>query len=103
MELVSDTIIAQVNEQIKHHGTVVWYDPEKANDTESVYTSLVDSLTPEQIGASIYRYHPKDGFFWLRHELESIWSAARDNAPALLIYVPQAQRDCLNALVEFEV
>jgi len=98
MGLVTETLIALLYEQVKTHGTLVWYDPEGA------YTDLAATLTSEQVcGADIFHYQADQGFLWLRHELESLWSAAKDEAPRLLIYVPLDRQETGNALFEFEV
>lgn len=98
MGLVTEIIIALLREQVRTHGTLVWYDPEGA------YTDLAAALTSEQIGdAAIFYYQAKRGFLGLRHELEPLWSAAKDEAPQLLIYVPRDRQESSNALIEFEV
>ncbi len=96
MPIVTETLLNLLRAQIKNHGTVVWYDPEK------VYGELVQELQPQDIGAAaIHIYEAETGFFQLRHDLEALWGAAVD-APKLLIYAPLAQADTHNALIEYE-
>jgi len=97
MGFVTDTLIDLLRSQVEAHGTVVWYDPEKA------YSEVAQSLSPEEFaGAAIQRYDPEHGFVWLRRQLEPLW-ATRTDPPRLLIYVPLAQAETHHALIEFEV
>lgn len=97
MGLVTDTLLELLRKQIEAHGTVVWYDPERA------YLNVARSLSPEAVGgAAVYRYEPERGFIWLRRQLEPLW-AERTDPPRLLIYVPMPQAEARYALVEFEV
>lgn len=96
MTLVTNTLLKTISHNLKKSGTLVWYDPEHA------YTELAASLTPAAVaGAAIFRYQPDRGFLWLRHQLEPHWQA--DTVPNLLIYVPLAQPESHQALIEFEV
>lgn len=97
MSLVTQTLLDLVREQIKAHGTVVWYDPERA------YLELAHSLTPADLGdAAIHRYEPVRGFVWLRRQIEPLWGPALA-PPRLLIYVPLARSATAHALIEYEV
>ena len=97
MPLVTKTLLDLVREQIKAHGTVVWYDPEKA------YLALAQSLASADLtGAAIQRYEPERGFVWLRRQIEPICGQA-SAPPRLVIYVPLAQAATGHALVEYEV
>ena len=97
MSLVTKTLLDLVREQIKAHGTVVWYDPEKA------YLALAGSLAPADLaGAVMQRYEPERGFVWLRRQIEPLWGPA-GAPPRLVIYVPLAQAATGHALVEYEV
>jgi len=97
MGFVADTLIDLLRSQVEAHGTVVWYDPEKA------YSEVAQSLSPEGLaGAAVQRYDPERGFIWLRRQLEPLW-AERTDPPRLLIYAPLAQGETRNALIEFEV
>ena len=94
---MTKTLLDLVREQIKAHGTVVWYDPEKA------YLALAGSLAPADLaGAAIQRYEPERGFVWLRRQIEPLWGQAAA-PPRLVIYVPLAQAATGHALVEYEV
>jgi len=97
MALVTKTLLDLVRNQIETHGTVVWYDPERA------YVEWFDALRPDDVaGAALHRYDPDRGFFWLRHELDPLWEG-RTDPPRLLIYIPLDQEEASNALIEFEV
>jgi len=97
MGLVTEALLDLLRKQIEAHGTLVWYDPERA------YSGVVLSLTPEQIeDASVRRLDLDRGFFCLRHELEPLWGPAIDS-PRLLIYVPLMRDAAQHALIEFEV
>lgn len=97
MSLVTQTLLDLVREQIKAHGAVVWYDPERA------YLALAESLVPaDLIGAAVQRYEPARGFVWLRRQIEPLWGKA-GAPPLLVIYVPLAQAATGHALVEYEV
>lgn len=96
MSLVTQTLLDLLREQIKAHGTVVWYDPEKA------YLDLAKALAPADLAdGSIQRYEPARGFVWLRRQIEQIWGRA-SAPPKLVIYVPLAQAATGHALVEYE-
>lgn len=96
MAPVTEFLLEMLRKQVEAHGTVVWYDPKGA------YKSLAESLLPEAVGgASIYRYDPQKGFFWLRRELEPLWGGTEP--PRLLLYVPLEQAETKHALIEFEV
>lgn len=97
MGLVTEALIALLRKQVEAHGTVVWYDPEHA------YLDLAPSLAADNLsGAGVHRYDPERGFLWLRRRLEPLW-AEKSHPPKLLLYVPLAQAEAKQALVEFEV
>ncbi len=97
MPVVAEALLTLLRKQVAAHCTLVWYDP------DLTYLALASSLAPEQVaGAAVYRYEPERGFVWLRRQLEPLW-APRTTPPRLLIYVPLAQADAHNALIEFEV
>lgn len=98
MELVTETLITQLAQQINAYHVVVWYDPEGA------YGAVAAALTPAAIGAqAIHRYQPQHGYIRLRRDLEPLWQ--QSTPPRLLIYVPQAQppNPMQRPLVEYEV
>lgn len=99
MGLVTEKLIEILAEQIEQGGTVVWYDPDQH------YGEVASGLTTERLGnAQLFHYHPKDGFFWLRHELEPHWQPLDLNkAPKLLIYAPLEQSATHHALIEYEI
>jgi len=95
--IVTETLLQLLRTQIAAHGTLVWYDPEKA------YLDLANSLAPAVlVGAAIQRYDAERGFVWLRRQIEPIWGQA-SAPPRLVIYVPLAQAATGHALVEYEV
>lgn len=98
MSLVTETLLNLVGKQVEAHGTVVWFDSERA------YLELAQSLEPKAVARTptIHSYDPERGFVWLRRQLESTWGE-RTDPPRLLIYVPLAQAETHHALVEFEV
>jgi len=97
MGLVAEALLDLLRRQIEAHGTLVWYDPERA------YQDLAMSLVPEQVaGASVVRYTTERGFLWLRRRLEPLWGD-RTDPPRLLLYVPMSQAKTENALIEVQV
>jgi len=97
MPLATEALLNLLHKQVKDHSTVVWFDPEKS------YLDLVRTLEPDAVAdAAVHRYDPERGFVWLRCQLESVWEE-RTDPPRLLIYVPLAQAETHDALVEFEV
>jgi len=97
MALVTETLLDLIRRQIEAHSTVVWFDPEKS------YLDLARTLEPDAVaGAAVHRYDPERGFVWLRRQLEPLWKE-RTDPPRLLLYVPLAQAETHDALVEFEV
>ena len=98
MGVIINEITATLEEQIKRHDVVVWFDP------ECVYAPVMETLDLPDV--AIQRYDPKAGFLKLRRDLETLWSspaASRGARPKLLIYVPISSADSHNALVEYIV
>ena len=93
MGIVTDQILATLNEQIKQHQVVVWFDP------ESAYAPVAQTL--QITDTSILRFDPHKGFLALRRELEPLWGA--HEKPRLLIYVPLSSQDSHHALQEYIV
>jgi PglZ domain len=81
---VQDLIARQVDE----HGVVVWFDPLRS------YEGLVASLTAA--GATVAQY--VDSFFALRRVVDGLLDS--DVPPRLIVYVPRAEEDVDDALVE---
>ncbi len=97
MGLITNTLLATLQELLDRHHVVVWFDPEQAY--AAVTDTLAGQLTaPKTIFA---RYDPAQGFLALRRALEPVWS--QEEAPRLLIYVPLAESKTHNALAEFVV
>jgi len=95
MALVTETLLNLLRKQVQAHGTVVWYDADRA------YLELARSLEAEIVAsAAIHCYDPERGFLWLRRQLEPLWKGKEP--PRLLLYVPMAQVETERALIEFE-
>lgn len=95
MGIVANTLIATLQEHIDRHKVVVWFDPEKA------YATVVETLEGKSPipDTTLAVYDPAKGFLALRRELEPIWRV--EEPPRLLVYVPMASRDTMNALIEY--
>lgn len=95
MGLITNTLLATLQEQLDRHHVVVWFDPEQA------YAAVTDALAAQLTASKTIfaRYEPAEGFFALRRALEPVWS--QEEAPRLLIYVPLAESKTHNALAEF--
>jgi hypothetical protein len=101
MGKVSEHLQSIIERQLKDHGIVVWYDPDGA------YSRFCETLSlPE---AEIVPW--EDSFFRLRHALEGFLEFVDEEGrlhpdchvpPKLLVYVPQARQETLQALVELE-
>jgi hypothetical protein len=96
MPLLTNHLLALLNQRLESHAVVVWFDPERD------YTQFAASLSqPGQLlpGTAFHAYDRKRGFFQLRRDLEPLWSGTE--RPRLLIYVPLDPKDSHNALVEY--
>ncbi len=91
MGIVTEYIRNLIDRQVKDHGLVIWYDPEQH------YAGVVDDLSLPD--ATVARY--TDSFFALRHEIEPLMGSTEP--PRLVIYVPLAQEQTHQALIEAEV
>ena len=90
MGVVSDHLRGLVERQVKERGLVVWFDP------EGHYREFAEDFSlPE---TAVERY--EDGFFELRHRIEPHLAAEEDSPPHLVVYVPLAEEDTHNALIE---
>lgn len=90
MGLVTEHLRRLIIKQVDDHCIVVWFDPEKH------YQTLAAELDIPQ--TTIARY---DGsFFALRHRIEPLLAA--DEPPRMVVYVPLAQADTHQALIEVE-
>ena len=101
MGKLSDKIRDLLARQVKQRGIVVWYDPEKA------YTKLAQNLGLAETSVLIYT----DGFFRLRHDLESHLDfltpegKPKDDCgapPNVVLYVPMERAKTSHALIEVE-
>ena len=85
---VTEYVTKLITRAVDDSSVVVWFDPEKH------YSSMVKSL--DLPGIELRRY--AGSYFALRHDLDSLLE--RDQAPRLVVYVPVAEEDSNNALVE---
>lgn len=91
MGVVTEHLVSLIAKQVEDHALVVWYDP------EGHYTDVARSLTLPQTTVACY-----DGsFFALRHQIDP--QLNDQHAPRLLVYIPKAQAQCNDALIELEV
>ena len=88
MGFVKEHLISLISKQVNDRGVVVWYDPERK------YFEFAQSL--ELTGTHIARFG--DSFFALRRELEPF--LAGEKPGRVVVYVPLAQEETHNALVE---
>lgn len=88
MGIVKEHLISVISKQTNDRGVVVWYDPEQS------YTGFAESL--ELPGTHIARF--TDSFFALRRELEPFLTGEKPGR--VVVYVPLAQEETHNALVE---
>jgi len=89
--LVTQHLIHTINQQIKQHDIVVWFDPEKQ------YLSVAHAENFPNV--QIFSYDPQQGFMALRRQLEPVWGVIEP--PQLLIYVPASEENSYHALVEY--
>ena len=91
MGLVTSQLIKMLQKQVKHHGTVVWFDP------ENQYTHVAQNLTLQD--TKVFLYDPAEGYLSLRRAIEHFWVG--ETPPSLVIYVPKALQDIDQALIEY--
>jgi len=90
MGIITTHLRNLLEKQLKDHGIVTWYDPEKH------FNELLDDLAfPE---TNVFRY--QGSFFQLRHQIEPFLNGFEP--PRLLIYVPLDQSETHHALIEAE-
>jgi hypothetical protein len=88
--VVSDHLRGLVQRQVKERGIVVWFDP------EGHYQEFADDLSLPETIVEMY----EGSYFELRHRIELHLGADKDSPPRLVVYVPEAEEDTHNALVE---
>lgn len=91
MGALRDYVISLVCDQVKKNHIVVWFDPDKW------YFSMIQGL--EVPGAHLAVY--QGSFFALRHEVEPLMG--QEHPPELVVYVPMAEEESLDALAELVV
>lgn len=101
MGKVTENLFSQIKRQVDDHGLVVWYDPEKA------YLDAVKDWPAEHASLILY----DNSFLQVREMLEPYLEYITDDnrisdtcgiPPRVLIYLPMAGGESLNALVEAE-
>lgn len=90
MAVVTEYLTQLLAKQVEDRGLVVWYDPEGA------YADAAASLALPKTTMA----HCDGSFFRLRHEIDHLMNG--EQPPRLVVYVPMAQADTHNALVELE-
>ena len=80
-----------VAKQVREHGIVVWYDPEKHYGEFVKDLAIPDTTVARYCGS----------FFELRREVEPLIGGLQ--RPRLIVYVPMEQADAHHALAELEV
>jgi len=91
MGLLLDYMTSLLLEQVKKNHIVVWFDPDKW------YSGMVESL--DLPGVTVAQY--QGSFFALRQKVEPL--IGHEEPPDLVLYVPMAEEDSLNALAELSV
>src|SRR4051794_2459751 len=90
MAVVTEYLTQLLAKQVEDRGLVVWYDPERAYTDATAELALPKTTVARCQGS----------FFRLRHEIDHPMNG--EQPPRLLVYVPMAQADTHNALVELE-
>lgn len=90
MAVVTEYLTQLLAKQVEDRGLVVWYDPEGA------YADAAAGLALPKTTLA----HCDGSFFRLRHEIDHLMNG--EQPPRLVVYVPMAQADTHNALVELE-
>jgi hypothetical protein len=90
MTVVTDYLNQLLAKQVEDRGLVVWYDPERAYADAAAELALPKTTVAYCDGS----------FFRLRHEIDHLMNG--EQPPRLVVYVPMAQADTHNALVELE-
>jgi hypothetical protein len=87
---VSDHLRGLVQRQVKDHGLVVWFDPDKK------YRDFVEHLSLPKTDIEVCG----ESFFELRRRIEPHLSTDGDRPPRLVVYVPRGEEETHDALVE---
>jgi hypothetical protein len=90
MAVVTEYLTQLLTKQVEDRGLVVWYDPEVAYAEAAAGLALPKTTLARCDGS----------FFRLRHEIDHLMNG--EQPPRLIVYVPMAQADTHNALVELE-
>lgn len=90
MAVVTEYLTQLLAKQVEDRGLVVWYDPEGAYSEAAAGLALPKTTVARCDGS----------FFRLRHEIDHFMNG--EQPPRLVVYVPMAQADTHNALVELE-
>ncbi|MBI4639611.1 MAG: PglZ domain-containing protein, partial [Candidatus Tectomicrobia bacterium] len=95
MKTVTNHFFQLISKQVKEHGLVVWYDPERYY--EGALQDLEAHLQPQATSLAIY----SGSFFALRCEIEPLMNDL--DPPRLVVYVPMNPTETYNALAEVEI
>jgi len=90
--LVTEHLISLIRKQVEEHGLVVWYDP------DGLYAEVTESLALPD--TTVLRY--EGSFIKLRWEIDQKHLMDGEEPPRLVVYVPLAQDQTHNALIELE-
>jgi len=91
MAIVTAHLVKMLQDQVEHHGTVIWFD------SENQYAHVAQKL--EIPGTKVFLYDPNKGFLSLRRKLEPLW--VNETPPKLVIYIPITLQDSGQALIEY--
>ena len=89
MGIVTDYLIELVQKNLKNHGIVIWYDPEKQ------YNTVVEKLIND---IPVFFY--VGSYFEIRHKLEPYLDAKEKEK--VLVYVPKEHNEISSPLIEAE-
>jgi hypothetical protein len=90
MAVVTEYLMQLLAKQVEDRGLVVWYDPERAYADAAAGLALPATTVAHYDGS----------FFRLRREIDDLMNG--EQPPRLVVYVPVAQADAHDALVELE-
>ena len=88
--VITEYLFTLIAKQVKEHGVVVWYDPER------VYVLAVALLNLPN--TTVARY--QGSFFQLRHEIDHLLNGQQP--PRVVVYIPEDRGQTDHALVELE-
>jgi PglZ domain len=90
MGIITDYLRSLIKKQVDEHGLVIWYDSERQ------YAAISGRLEIPNTTVA----HYEGSFFALRHQINALMQGT--DPPRLIVYVPVAQANTHNALIELE-